>query len=243
MLGLKSKGALLLLILSLTTLACRFSLELPWDVNTPDVEISPEDVSAAATRAAVAAATAAAIADQAGQIAATAVLQGDNIVSTAVAGEGLSGGAGAATAATALERKLTSIMPDANGDFTITMTDADLAEYLATQGGVFENDEARIEDVQVNFTPQNITISGSITRPVSLPITAQLQPVVTDGRLRFQVLNASAGVLPIPSSMLSMLETGVNLGLGQALNSLPAGVNLLDVALGSGSMTVLGHVQ
>jgi hypothetical protein len=240
--GLKSKGALLLLILSLTALACRFSLELPWDVRSPDVEISPEDVSAAATRAVVAAATAAAIADQAGQLAATAVLQGDNAVSTAVAGEGLSGAGSAATGATSIERKLTSIVPGADGRFTITMTDADLAEYLATQGGAFENDEARIENVQVNFTPQHVTISGNITRPATLPLTAELQPIVTDGRLRFQVLNASAGVLPIPSSMLSMLETGVNIGLGRALNTLPEGVNLLDVALGSGSMTVLGEV-
>jgi hypothetical protein len=241
--GLKSKGALLLLILSLTALACRFSLELPWDVNTADVEISPEDVSAAATRAVVAAATAAAIADQAGQLAATAVLQGDNMVSTAVAGEGPSGAGSAAAGTTSIERKLTSIVPDADGKFTITMTDADLAEYLATQGGAFENDEVRIENVQVNFTPQNVTISGNISRPANLPLMAELQPVVTDGRLRFQVLNASAGVLPIPSSMLSMLETGVNIGLGRALNTLPDGVNLLDVALGSGSMTVLGEVQ
>ena len=83
---------LILFILSLSTMACRFSVELPWNVAAPDVEISPDDVAAAATRAAVVAATAASVADQAGQIAATAVLQGDGIVSTAVAGEGLPDG-------------------------------------------------------------------------------------------------------------------------------------------------------
>lgn len=239
----KSKGALLLVILALATMACRFTLELPWNVNAPDVEISPEDVSAAATRAAVAAATAASVADQAGQLAATAVLQGDNIVSTAVAGEGLSGIGAAARAATSLEQKLTSIMPDANGNFTITMTDADLAEYMATQGGAFENTDARIENVQVNFTPQHVVIAGTITRPVNLPLSAELRPAVVDGRLQFEVLNASAGPLPIPSSMLSLLEAGVNSGLGQAMATLPAGVALVDVALGSGSMTVLGRAQ
>jgi hypothetical protein len=231
---------LLLIILSLSVMACRFSFELPWDVGTPDVNISPEDVSAAATRAANVAATAAAVADQAGQIAATAVLQGDNVVSTAVAGENLSQGDLAATGTSSLERKLMSVSPDANGNFTITMTDADLAEYLAMQGAAFENSDARVENVQVNFTPQNIVITGNITQPVTMPLSAELRPSVVDGRLQFQVINASAGILPVPDSMLSVLEAGINVGLGQAMNSLPANTSLLDVALGSGSMTVLG---
>ena len=246
----KIKGiALILIILSLSMLACRFSLELPWDVSAPDVEIAPEDVAAAATRAAVVAATAASMADQAGQLAATAVLQGDDIVSTAVAGEGLPEigeilpeVGGAAATLSSLERKLTSISPDANGNFTVTMTDADLAEYLASQGAAFENSEARIENVQVNFTPQNVVITGNVTNPVSLPLTAQLRPVVIDGRLRFQIINASAGVLPVPDSMLSVLETGVNVGLGQVFDTLPAGATLIDLALGNGSMTVLGRM-
>lgn len=243
MLGLKKKGALLLIILVTSTLACRFTVELPWNVAAPDVEISPEDVSLAATRAAVAAATAASVADQAGQLAATAVLQGDNMVSTAVAGEGLPGIGSAVAAAGSLQQKLASISPDANGNFTITMTDADLAEYLAAQGSAFENEEARIENVRVSFMPQHVVVNGDVTTPVSLPLTAELRPVVADGRLYFQVLNASAGVLPVPASMLSMLESGVNAGLGQAMNALPAGVTLIDVALGNGSMTVLGRMQ
>lgn len=242
--------ALVLIVLSLSMLACRFSLELPWDVSAPDVEIAPEDVAAAATRAAVVAATAASVADQAGQLAATAVLQGDDIVSTAVAGEGLPEigevlpeVGGAAGVVGSLERKLTSISPDANGQFTITMTDGDLAEYLALQGAAFENSEARIENVQVNFTPQNVVITGDVTNPVSLPLTAELRPVVIDGGLHFQVINASAGILPVPDSMISVLEAGVNIGLGQAMDALPAAVILLDVALGDGSMTVLGQMQ
>lgn len=231
---------LVLILLSLATLACRFSLELPWDIGPADVAISPDDVAAAATRASIAAATAAALADQAGQLAATAVLEGDNIVSTAVAGEGL-GAVG--TALSSLEQKLIAIRPDANGNFTITFTDADLASYLATQGGAFANDEARIENVQVRMLPQHVEIRGDLTQPLAVSLTAQLRPVVSDGRLYFQVINASAGVLPIPDSMIQLLEAGVNSGLGQAMNALPANVILQDVALGNGSMTVLGRMN
>ncbi len=243
MLDLKRKGVLLLIVLSLTTLACRFSLELPWNVSAPDVDISPEEVAAAATRAAVAAATAASIADQAGQLAATAVLQGDNILSTAVAGEGLPGIGTAGAAVGSLQQKLSTFTPDANGNFTITFTDTDMAEYLANQGGTFATDEAQIENVQISMTPQNVVVRGDVTSPMSLPLKAELRPTVVDGQLYFEVITASAGVLPLPASMLAMLETGVNVGLSQAMNSLPDGVSLLDVALGSGSMTVLGHVD
>lgn len=242
MLDLKRKGVLLLIVLSLTTLACRFSLELPWNVGT-DVDISPEDVAAAATRASVAAATAASLADQAGQLAATAVLQGDNIVSTAVAGEGLPGIGAAGAVMGSLQQKLSTFSPDANGNFTITFTDADMAEYLAMQGSTFATEEAQIENVQISMTPQHVVVRGDVTSPMSLPLTAELRPTVVDGQLHFEVVTASAGILPLPASMLSMLETGVNVGLSQAMNSLPEGVSLLDVALGSGSMTVLGHVD
>ncbi len=241
--GFRLKSVLFIVVVSSTMLACRFSLELPWNVAAPDVEISPEDISIAATRAAVAAATASSLADQAGQLAATAVLQGDNIVSTAVAGESLPGIGEAVAVAGSLQQKLASIVPDANGNFTLTITDADLAEYIASQGSAFTYGDTSIENVKINIIPQHVVVTGRLTNPVDLPLTAQLSPVVVDGQLHFTVIDASAGVFPVPSSLLAVLETGINAGLSQAFNHLPAGVTLLDVALGGGSMTFLGQMN
>ena len=241
--GLNRTGFFLLAALLMVTLGCRFTLELPWNVDAPDVEISPEDVSVAATRAAEAAATAAALADQAGQLAATAVLEGDNMLSTAVAGEGLPDiGAGIA-AAGALQQKLASITPDANGNFNVTITDADLAEYIALQGGGVNYSDVAIENIRVNILPQHVVFTGRVTNPVDLPVTANFRPIISDGRMQFKIIDATAGVFPVPSSMVSVLETGVNLGLGQAFNALPAGVIMQDVALGSGSMTIIGRAN
>jgi hypothetical protein len=240
---LSRKGFLLLGLLLMTAVACRFTVELPWNVDAPDVEISPQDVAAAATRAAEAAATAASLADQAGQLAATAVLEGDNILSTAVAGEGLPGvGAGAAVAGS-LQQKLASITPDGNGNFNLTITDADMAEYIALQGGGVTYNDITIENIRVNILPQHVVVAGQVTDPVSLPMTANFRPVVSDGRLRFAIIDATAGIFPVPSSMVSLLETGVNFGLGQAFDTLPAGVSMQDVALGNGSMTIIGGVN
>ena len=76
---------LFLSVLLLSSVACNFSLELPWNIGPDDVEISPEDIAVAATRAAEAAAAAVVAADQAGQLAATAITQGDGAAATAAA--------------------------------------------------------------------------------------------------------------------------------------------------------------
>jgi hypothetical protein len=61
--------------------------------------------------------------------------------------------------------------------------------------------------------------------------------------MRFAIIDATAGIFPVPSSMISLLETGVNSGLSTAFDTLPANVSMDDVALGSGSMTVVGRVN
>lgn len=236
---LRSRWLLFLVALLVTTLACRFTVELPWNVSAPDLEISPEDVAGAATRVAVAAATAAAFADQAGQLAATAVLEGDNAVSTAVAGEGLP----AVGAGVALQEKLNNIRPDANGNFTVTFTDADMRQLVEAQGSSFSSEEAQLENLQVRFTPQHVVATGDLVRPLEVPLTVQLRPFISNGRLRFEVIEATAGMFPVPASLLSTLEIGVNAALGQAFNGMPAGATLVDVALGVGSMTVLGRMN
>ena len=116
-----------------------------------------------------------------------------------------------------------------------------MAEYIAAQGGAISNTEAEVVNLAVVFLPQHVEISGDLTRPLQLPLTVQLQPVVSDGKLRFQVITANAGLFPVPASLLSSLEVGVNAALSQAFNNLPAGVTLVDSALGNGSITLLGR--
>jgi hypothetical protein len=225
---------LLVILLSLTTLACSFSVDLPWDIGAPDVAISQEQVSGAATRTAIAAATAAALAGQAGQIAATAVVQGDNLVATAVAES-------APNMPDSLEAKLAAIRPDADGNYVVSITDEDLAQFFAAQGGSFSSGDASIENLRINTLPDAVVLNGDLTSPVALSLTARFRPVVEDGRLRLQAVDASAGIFPVPSSMLSLIETGVNVGLGQALDALPAGVRIQDVQLGDGAITLFAR--
>lgn len=232
---LKNRSALSLLValLALTTLACSFSLELPWNVGAPDVAISQEQVSEAATRAAVAAATAAALADQAAQIAATAVVGSDGALATASAA--LPG------VPQSLQEKLANIQPDANGNYVVPVTDADLALFFNSQGGSFASGDVAIENLRINTVPDAVVLTGDVTSPLAVTLRARFQPVVEDGRLRFRALDASAGMLPVPASMLSLVEAGVNTGLGQAIAALPAGIQVQDVQMGDGVFTIFAR--
>lgn len=229
---LKNRTAIMLFValLGLSTLACSFSLELPWDIGAPDVAISQEQVSQAATRTAVAAATAAALADQAGQLAATAVVGSDGAMATAAAA--------LPSVPASLQEKLATIQPDANGNYVVPITDEDLAAFFSSQGGSFTNGDISIENLRINTVPDAVVLNGDLTSPLAVSLRARFQPVVEDGRLRFRALDAAAGMLPVPASMLSLLEAGVNAGLGQALAALPAGLRIQDVQMGEGVFTI-----
>jgi hypothetical protein len=239
---------LFLFVLLLSSLACNFSMGLPGNVGRQDVEISPEDIALAATRAAEVAATAAVVADQAGQLAATAVTQEDSSVATAIAQVGDDSDTGQAPAAGdalvaggSLQQKLANIQPDANGNFTVAITEEELNEYIAGQEGAFQTDSFSAQNIQIEIAPEHVKLTGDVTEPIALPLLIELRPAVAGGQLQFELLSASAGIFPVPDSMLNLIEASANSELGQALAGLPNGVTVQDAALANGVLTIFGH--
>jgi len=239
---------LVLFVLLMSSLACNFSMELPWNVGPEDVAISQEDISIAATRAAEAAATAAVMANQAGQIAATAVTQGEGVVATAV-GQGVEGAetnqapaAGdAAVSEGTLEQKLANIQPDANGNFSVAITEADLNEYIGGQGGEIQTDAFSAQNIQIRIIPEYMELRGDVSQPVAVPLEVRLSPVVAGDQLQFDLISASAGILPVPDSMLNLIEAAANSEFSRALVSLPSGTTLQDATLANGVLTIFGR--
>ena len=238
------KGILLvtmfLFVLLLSSLACNFSQNLPWNTAAEDGGISAEDVSVAATRAAEAAATAIAGADQAGQMAATAVTQGDGTVATADTGQAPAAD-DAAVAGGSLQQKLANIQPDANGNFTVAITEEDLNEFIAGEGGGFQTDTLSAQNIEIQITPEHLELTGDVTEPVALPLVVKLRPAVAGGQLGFELISASAGIFPAPDSMLDLIEAGANSEHGRALTGLPSGVVLQNATLADGVLTIFGQ--
>ncbi len=237
-----------IVLLAMMSMACGLGLDLPFNLGTQDSAISPEDVAVAATRAAEAAATAAAVAGEAGQMAATAVSQGDGAAATAIAAqvEELAtslpqAAASITTVEGSLPQKLANIQPDANGNFAVTITEADLSEFIAGQAGAIQTEAFSAQDVQFAITPEYLELTGEVTEPVALPLVVKLRPVVVGDRLQFELLSASAGILPLPESMLDIIETVANSEIAGALSGLPEDVSIHDATLGNGEFTISGR--
>lgn len=242
----RNNRLLLLFILPLLlSLACNFALDLPF-LGSQDEGISPEDVSLAATRAAEAAATAAAVAGEAGQLAATAVVQSQELAATTIPSaekitETALPTAEASVTGTSIERKLANIQPDADGNFSVSITEDDLNEFVAGQEGGIQTEALSAQDIGFDITPEHLELSADVTEPVQLPLIIQLRPTVTGDQLRFELLSASAGLFPVPEGMLDVIETVANTELTRALIGLPSGTTLNDATLGEGEFTIYGH--
>lgn len=226
---------LLLSLLLLFSLACSLGSNLPFGLGGDGEGLSQEEIATAATRAAEAAATAAAVADQGSQAAATAAADS---VATA---EAELNAAPPPSTGTSLEQKLTNIQPDANGNFSVSITEADLNEFVAGQGGSIDTESLKAQDIQFNITPEYLQLNGDVTEPIALPLDVRLRPVISGDKLRFELISATAGLFPIPDSMLNVIETVANSELSRALISLPSGVTLQNATLGEGEFTVFGH--
>jgi hypothetical protein len=231
-----------IMVLALLSLACRASLELPWQIGPEDINIKPEDVSAAATAAAVAAATAAVFAQQAGQVAETAVAQGGDLLATVqVFPTALPGGAVVPPADSALLQKIANTQPDAGGNYVVTVTDAEFNEYLDSQIATGQPQALPVENLDVHFTGGQVQLTGQVTDPLPAPLVANFQPIIQNGRLQLELVNATVGGFPVPETMLQPVEATANERIAQAMQHLPAGVVLDQVAVGEGSMTVSGR--
>jgi len=187
-----------------------------------------------------AAAAAAAAANQAGQLAATAITQGDSAAATAV-GQGSDGAGSALAAGGSLQQKLANIQPDANGNFDVAVTEADLNEFVAGQGGGFQTDTLSAQNIKIQITPEHLALTGDVTDPIALPLEVKLRPAIIGEQLRFELLSASAGIFPVPDSMLNLIEAGVNSELSRALIGLPNDVTLQDASLANGVLTIFGQ--
>lgn len=223
-----------LFILLFTTIACNFGGGL---VNQAAGEISPEDISRAATRAAEAAAAASAAVDQAGQLAENALSEQESVLATAQA----LAAANVPAAGGSLEQKLANIQPDANGNFAVPITDADLNEFIATQGGSLKSDTFSAENIKIEITTEHVALTGNVTEPIALPLDVKLRPTITGDQLSFDLISASAGIFPIPDSMLDLIEAGANSEISRALAGLPNGVTLQNATLTDGVLTIFGR--
>jgi hypothetical protein len=139
-----------------------------------------------------------------------------------------------------LGQQLGDLQPDANGNIFATVTDDQLNRALLTQGD-FSQDDFTIEDVQVQFTGGNIVLTGNMTAPIRSGVTATFRPELSGGLLQFTMVDASLGILPVPTSLARSVEQALNITIAQLMAHLPAEYSLQSVTVNEGSLTVVAH--
>lgn len=218
----------------------------------PEVEISDnwrQQGAAAATRAAVAMATAAVQADEARELAgpaaatavaaaATAAAQGGDSLATAQAG-----GIIPAVDVDFLKERMTNIRPDGSGTLTVTFTDAELnqAIRLAQQMAAQTGRVILIHDAQIRFTSGLMTFSGRITQPIAAEVRIIFRPMVINGLLQFEVVDATLGDSSAPTPLLNQAAALLSSTLGEIVSNLPVGYTLHEVVVGEGMITVVAR--
>lgn len=222
-------------LLILPALACGGS------VSVPNVDELAGQAADAATKAADAAATAVVVAQQ---VATSEQVQ--NLEATAVAAAtSLANSDVELPENSSLRQKFANAQPDANGNLTITLTDAELNEAIQMkQAAAAEAGQPQpIQGLTVTFTGGNIVMNGDITDPFAAHLTVTFHPYVTGGNLQFEVVSASIGSINVPAALLSASEATLNSTLNDALGDLAANYTLQDVTMGEGTMTVSAQKQ
>ena len=143
---------------------------------------------------------------------------------------------------TILREKIAAIQPDANGQISITITDAELTQAIRAgqQAAATQGHAISLQEPQVVFTGGYIILTGNVTDPIAAQMRVVFSPYV-DGVLQFEVVEASLGTIRIPPGVLQTAEGTLNNTLTEALGGLPANFSLQAVTMGEGTMTLVGQ--
>jgi hypothetical protein len=216
------------LIVGLLLVATFLAVAACQQIPRPDVNVPPG-----------AAATAAAMAQQAGSAAATAAAvaaeQAPTTIATLQAVELPDAGV--------LREKIASALPDESGNVRVTISDDDLNRViqarLRQEAAAGDPAQMPLQNPVVTFAAGSIVLAGDVTQPVSGRLTVTFRPYVLNGGLQFEIMSATLGTITVPPVLLQTAESTLNSTLGDALNALPAAVQLHDITVAEGTLTLV----
>lgn len=215
----------------MTLTACSLAEELP-AVDLP--EGIAETAESAAQKAAESAKTAVSQAGDFAQTAAVVVTEEGSMVLATIS-------AVSTPDINAIRDRFSSVVPDDQGNFSISISDSDLNRVLALRQLITgPEDFSPLSDVAVAFTSNVIFLTADTALPVRARLEVSFKPEVEDGQLRFVVLAASLEGKEAPQSVLNHAETALNSTLGEAAERLPDGLRLQQITVSEGVLTVTG---
>jgi uncharacterized protein YpmS len=126
------------------------------------------------------------------------------------------------------------IVPDAEGNFVLIITEEELTSYAAL------NMRESIIDPQVLLTDGHIQLYGTIVSPVEAPISALASLYVDDTGLQLAVESVSLGGFPLPETFVEAFAQQVEDLIAAARRQ--ENVELTRIEIGAGELTVSGRL-
>lgn len=142
-----------------------------------------------------------------------------------------------------LKERFVAVQLDENGAFSITITDAEWNQALMArqETRIAAGDPPATQDVAFIFFPDRIDLTGRVVSPIQGPLTASFRPYVAAGVFQFEILAATINEVAVPQPLLELAAGSVRETIDELISSLPDGLQLNDVTLQEGIMTITGQ--
>lgn len=125
------------------------------------------------------------------------------------------------------------IVPDAQGNFDLTITEEELTSYVAL------NMKESITDPQILLGDGHIQIYGTIVSPIKAPMAALATMYVDETGLHLAVESVSLGGFPLPATFVDAFAQQVE-GLVAAARQ-DEDIEITQVEIGEGELIVSGR--
>lgn len=141
-----------------------------------------------------------------------------------------------------LQDRLANLLPDASGNYALTITANEINEILRLTPVVGGPESGvSLQNLSVAFSGGQAIVSARVHQPLAADLTMTLLPQIDDGRLQLLIQNASVGPVRAPGIILSPVQALVNEALNQAMANMPANVRLQAITIGEGDIQVVGR--
>ncbi len=137
-----------------------------------------------------------------------------------------------------LTTRVASLQPDANGDVSIVLNEAELSGLVIRDE---ENSDRRFSDLAVTFEEGLILLTGNVTRPVEAPFAAKFIPYAEEGVLKLAISESSVGAISLPRIIITRAEVRINKSLTTLVGLVPGDVQVTSVAVTPGVMTITAN--
>lgn len=145
----------------------------------------------------------------------------------------------------ALEQQIQATLtsPDANGNVSLTLTQAQLNAVVAYE--MAQQKDQVITNPSVALNAGQMEVSGKVNQSgISADVKVVLQPSVDEnGNARLNVTSINLAGIPVPDVLKGQIETAADDAMNRTFSDTTGGLKATSITIGDGQVTFTGTHQ